>query len=212
MRSKWSGSQTQSWARPCVHLFPPCFLPQQPPVSGGIHRHHHLWVGPPAPGLDEASSSFHLSGCGSIQGQWCGRRASQDVGNVHCWWEGRSATLGLRRGHPQVMLVLSRGRSGARGARNGIIKSAQLCLRSPSVWTVLLHEPINPLSCSPRVQLGFCSLRATGLRAWLQVLSVSVADGGGGRASAPFELGGRRRCLSLEQRPRPACTSVGGEI
>lgn len=51
-------------------------------------------LGKAAPGLDEASGSFHLSGCGSIQGQWCGRGASQDVGNVRCWWGGGVSDLG----------------------------------------------------------------------------------------------------------------------
>lgn len=74
---------------------------------------------------------------------------------------GEVAALGLQRGPPSGVTDSTAGRSeGTRSQELGIITILRTGLRSPCLWAGLLHEPINPPSCSPRLLLGFSSLSA----------------------------------------------------
>jgi len=130
-------------------LFPPLFPSPAAPVSGGRGdscSSPSLGLGPQ---LDKANGSFRLSGDGWAQGwscelQGCGRGASQDVWSVHCWWEGRSAALGLQRGPPSNDAGSAAGMVGGTSSQElgGIVKNAQAlpATSPPSGWFFYMSQ------------------------------------------------------------------------
>ena len=146
----------------------PVSLPSSPGLWVGLFK--VIVISRVGPQLGEASGSFHLSGYNGFRDRCM---SYGGVAGGHLRTLGSMCAAGGRGGSSPgpaegPTLRCRRFYHGdgqrARGDRNvaslHILKTG---LRSPCLWAGLLHEPINPPSCSPRLQLGFSSLSAVGL-------------------------------------------------